>query len=75
MANYSYYVVEHSFVVRYDKVAASYEKYLESGEWESYHDSWDVITNGRNIPTETEAMEAAQVIFERDRKWKAERGA
>jgi len=75
MANHSYYVVEHSFVVRYDKEAGSYEKYLESSEWESYHDSWDVITNGRNVPTEADAMKAAQVIFERDRKWKAERGA
>ena len=72
MANYSYYCVEHSFVVRYDKKAGSYEKYLESGEWENYHDSWDVITNGRNIPTEAEAMQTAREIFERDRQWKAE---
>ena len=72
MAAYSYYVVEHSFVVRFDKETALYEKYLESGEWESYGDSWDVITNGRYIPSEAEAMRTAQEIFERDRKWKAE---
>jgi len=75
MANYSYYVVEHSFVVRYDKETGSNERYLESGDWENYHDSWDVITNGRWIPTEAEAMETAQYIFERDKKWKAERSA
>ena len=72
MADYSYYLVEHSFVVRFDKQTALYEKYLENGEWERYYDSWDVITNSRNIPTEAEAMEAARHIFERDRQWKAE---
>ena len=72
MANCSYYCVEHSFVVRYDKEAGSYERYLESGEWERFNDSWDVITNGCWIPAEAEAMQTAQEIFERDRRWKAE---
>jgi hypothetical protein len=73
MANYSYYCVEHSFVVRYDKDGdTGYQRYLENGEWEQYHDSWDVITNGRWIPTEAEAMKTAQKIFERDRQWRAE---
>jgi hypothetical protein len=72
MANYSYYCVEHSLVVRFNKETGLYDKYLESGEWERCHDSWDVITNGRWIPTEAEAMATAQKIFERDRKWKAE---
>ena len=73
MANYSYYCVESSFVVRYDKDGdTGYQRYLESGKWEPFNDSWDVVTNGRWIPTEGEAMQTAQDIFERDRKWKAE---
>jgi len=72
MATYSYYCVEHSFVVRFDKDTALIEKYLEGGEWERYYDSWDVVTNGRYIPTEAEAMQTAQKILERDRRWRAE---
>ncbi len=45
---------------------------MESGEWEQFNDSWDVVTNGKWIPTEAEALKMAQEIFERDRQWRAE---
>ncbi len=73
MANYSYYCVESTFVARYDKDGdTGYQRYMESGEWEQFNDSWDVVTNGKWIPTEAEALKMAQEIFERDRQWRAE---
>jgi hypothetical protein len=70
---YDYCLVEGTYVVR--KGQGSRDKYqwlTPDGQWLDYADDWDVITNGRPLANEQEALETAQECFERYREWWAE---
>ena len=37
---------------------------MRDGSWEDYHDHWEVITNGRRLTGEKEALEIGKELFE-----------
>lgn len=64
MAAYQYYLVESTYLVRWDDEGAEFVK--PDGTWHPYKDTWDVATNGHFITDdEDEAMERAAELFAR----------
>ncbi len=61
MADYEYYVVESSFVARVGQ--GTTERLKRDGTWEDYPDTWDVLTNGRQLENEEKALAKAQQLF------------
>lgn len=55
MATYLYYIVEHSFVVRYDKESCLAERWEWDDSWTPFHDLWDLTMNGRQLQDEAVA--------------------
>ena len=51
-----WYVVEHSFVVRYDPATMRAERLLRDGSWVEFRDLADITMNGRQLQSETAAM-------------------
>ncbi len=69
MTRYYYSLVEGTYVVRQSRSKHGTEHLTPEGEWIDYPDLWDVITNGRPIASEEEALETAKKIFEQDPEW------
>lgn len=69
MTRYYYSLVESTYVVRQSRSKHGAEYLTPEGEWIDYPDLWDVITNGRPIASEEEALETAKENFERDPEW------
>ena len=69
MTRYFYSLVEGTYVVRQSRSKHGAEYLTPEGEWIDYPDLWDVITNGRPIATEEEALENAKKIFEKRPEW------
>ena len=67
MLKYKYYLVEGTYLVRWNDKGAQFVK--PDGTWHPYRDLWDVATNGRYITdNEEEAMKEAKELFERLRQ-------
>jgi hypothetical protein len=65
MTEYSYFVVESSFVARVGR--GSTERLDADGTWVSYPDRWHVLTSGRLLANEQEALKKArQLVGELD---------
>lgn len=62
MAEYQYYVVESSFVVRVG--AGTAERLARDGSWVDYPDRWDVLSNGWLLESEDKALAKAKHLFE-----------
>jgi tetratricopeptide (TPR) repeat protein len=69
MTRYYYSLVEGTYVVRQSRSKHGAEYLTPEGEWIEYSDLWDVITNGRPIANEEEALEKAKKIFEQNPEW------
>ena len=62
MKRYGYYVVEGTYLVRWNAKSCEYIK--PDGTWHEYTDLWDVATNGRRIgDDEEQAMKEAKKLF------------
>jgi len=64
MAVYEYYIVESSFVVRVGP--GTTEQLMRDGSWVDYPDRWEVLSGGRRLESEEEALSTAKQIFELD---------
>ena len=62
MVKYDYFVVESSFVARVGP--GTTERLTRDGTWEDYPDRWDVVTNGRLLESEEQALAKAQQLFQ-----------
>ncbi len=62
MAEYEYYVVESSFVVRIGP--GTTERLMRDGSWTDYPDRWEVLSGGRLLENEEEALATAKRLFE-----------
>ena len=59
---YGYYIVEGTYLVRWNIKSCEYLK--PDGTWHEYSDLWDVATNGRHIGDDEKlAMEKAKALF------------
>ncbi len=58
---YSYYVVESSFVARAGP--GTTERLTRKGTWVPYDDRWRVLTEGRMLDGEEDALRAAAQLF------------
>ena len=66
MPKYEYYFVE-GYVVRW---GSGKPKWLApDGQWRDYSDERDVMTNGRALANEQEALELANAKFELNKEW------
>ena len=73
MEEYTYYLVENTFVARIAK--GTTERLMPDGTWVDYADRWDVFTNGRRLEDEAHAMEKAAWLVERNRRREKKRRA
>ncbi len=64
MAEYEYYVVESSFVVRVGR--GTTERLIRDGSWVDYPDRWEVLSGGRQLEDEEKALAKANQLFEFD---------
>ena len=65
---YSYYIVESTYLVRWNIKRCEYLK--PDGTWHEYSDMWDVMTNGRRIGDDEKlAMEKAKALFAKLEKY------
>ena len=64
MPSYSYYIVEHSFIVRYDPATCEAARLEPDGTWTEYRDLWDISTNGRQLRDEAEALAEHRELLE-----------
>ncbi len=62
MAEYEYYVVESSFVVRVGP--GTTERFMHDGSWVEYPDRWEVLSGGRRLEDEEKALAKAKQLFE-----------
>jgi hypothetical protein len=62
-------LVEGTYVVRQSRSKHGAENLTPEGEWIDYPDLRDVITNGRPIASEEEALETVKKIFEQYPEW------
>jgi hypothetical protein len=59
---YGYYIVEGTYLVRWNIKSCEYLK--PDGTWHEYSDLWDVATNCRHIGDDEKlAMEKAKALF------------
>jgi len=70
---YSYYVVESSFVARVSTTKT--ERLMRDGTWVPYPDRWHALTTSRKLNNEQEALEVAEEIFEEFERWEAAKNA
>jgi hypothetical protein len=61
MSEYDYYIVESSFVVRIGP--GTTERLMPDGSWEDYPDRWDVLSHGRLLENEAQALVKAKQLF------------
>ena len=63
MSKHHYYLVEGTYLVRWNDEGAEFVK--PDGTWHPYPDHWDITTNGRYIGDDKEeAMKRAKKLFE-----------
>ena len=61
---YDYYIVESSFIARYDREIKKAERLSPENQWAPYSDLWDIFTNGRFLDGgEQRAMELQQLLL------------
>jgi hypothetical protein len=60
-AEFHYYVVESYMVARAGR--GTTERLTREGTWVPYDDRWRVLTEGRRIKDEAEALEVAKRLF------------
>ena len=66
MARYHYYLVEGTYLVRWQWTEGHAEYVKPDGTWHDYPDHWDIATNGRYIGKDDElAMKKAKELFAR----------
>ncbi len=73
MAEYEYYVVESSFVVRVGP--GTTEQLMRDGGWVEYPDRWEVLSDGRQLKDEDKALAKAKQLFEMEDAHDARSGA
>ena len=73
MAEYEYYVVESSFVVRVGP--GTTEQMMRDGSWVQYPDRWEVLSGGRQLEDEDKALAKAKQFFELEDARDASSGA
>jgi len=69
MTRYYYILVEGTYVVRQSRSKHGAEYLTPEGEWIEYSDLWDIITNGRPLANEKEALSTAKKIFKQNPEW------
>lgn len=73
MAEYEYYVVESSFVVRVGP--GTTEQLMRDGSWVEYPERWEVLSGGRQLEDEERALAKAKQLFEQQDAHDASSGA
>ena len=70
---YYYSLVENTYVAR--RTSNSCERLTHEGEWVRHKDIWDVITNGRPLKNEEEALQQGERLRKWFKRWAEEQEA
>jgi hypothetical protein len=62
-ADWKYYIVENSFIVRADLKEMRAQRLLRDGRWVDFSDLADITYNGRQLPDAEHAEAEARDLF------------
>ncbi len=67
---YDYYLIENTYVARYDREAGRAERLMEDGTWERSMRTREIL-NGRPLEGEKEALDTASFLIARNKERRA----
>jgi len=70
---YDYYLIENTYVARYDREASRVERLMPDGRWVGSMRTREIL-NGRPLEGEKEALDTASFLIARNKEREAAKG-
>jgi hypothetical protein len=67
MPEYDYYLVENTYVARYDPLTGKAERFMPDGTWLSSARTYEIL-NGRPLADDKDALDTAAFLIARNRE-------